>query len=99
MTALPIQPHTGVCMGRFEHSSDGLNPRQRAFVQHYIAGADGVRGNATAAYRAAGYTPRTDTVAAITASQLLRNPKVAAAIRRYHAQADAAAIAKLRDWK
>src|SRR6516162_6905290 len=84
---------------RPQASTKGLNQRQQDFVRLYTTGPDGIRGNATAAYKAAKYTPRNDTVAAINAAQLLRNPKVAAAIRRYHAQADAAAIATLRDWK
>ena len=33
-------------------------------------------GNATEAYKAAGYTPRNDAIAAVCASQLLRKPKV-----------------------
>ncbi len=33
-------------------------------------------GNATEAYKAAGYTPRSDAVAAVCASQLLRKPNI-----------------------
>lgn len=33
-------------------------------------------GNATEAYKAAGYTPRSDAIAAVCASQLLRKPNV-----------------------
>ena len=46
----------------------------------YLAGPDGVRGNATEAYFQAGYTPMDRRVAAVSASQLLHSPKMQAAI-------------------
>lgn len=73
-----------------------LNARQAEFVRHYTAGADGVRGNATQAYRAAGYTSR---AAEVEAAKLVRNPKVRAAIAVAHAAAEGGAARKLKDWK
>jgi phage terminase small subunit len=52
-----------------------LNPRQLAFVQHYLGGM-----TAGAAYANAGYESRSDAAAEAAASRLLRNGKVAAAI-------------------
>ena len=52
-----------------------LNPRQLRFVDGYLAG-----GPASAAYRAAGYSCRTDRAAEAKASALLRHPGVAAAV-------------------
>lgn len=52
----------------------GLHPRWRAFIEHYLTNGF----NATRAYIAAGYKPDN---AAVSASQLLRNPKVAAALK------------------
>jgi phage terminase small subunit len=57
-------------------SSDcsGLSPKQARFVDEYLLDL-----NASAAYRRAGYSARGN-AAEVTAHQLLRNPKVAAAI-------------------
>lgn len=55
---------------------DGLNGKQRLFVDAYLGAA---RGNATEAARLAGYTKAT---AAARASEILRNPKVHAEIER-----------------
>jgi phage terminase small subunit len=55
--------------------SGGLNRRQQLFVQEYLIDL-----NATAAYRRAGYQPRTDNAAYVSAHQLLRLPKVAVAV-------------------
>lgn len=76
-----------------------LNPNQQRFVAQYTAGPSGIRGNATAAYRAAGYKPTTENAAMVSGWQLLRNPKISAAIAQIHREADAATIAQLRDWK
>lgn len=76
----------------------GLNARQAAFVRHYTAGADGVRGNLTQSYIAAGYMARGN-VAETAAARLFRNVRVRAAIDAAHAKAEAAAGRKLRDWK
>lgn len=52
-----------------------LSPKQQLFVAEYLVDL-----NATAAYKRAGYKPRTDAAAAESASRLLRNVKVAAAV-------------------
>lgn len=75
-----------------------LNARQAAFVRHYAAGADGVRGNASASYAAAGYSARGH-VAEVNANRLLRNAAVKAAVKRAHAAAEKAATQTLADWK
>src|SRR5262245_14900855 len=53
-----------------------LTPRQQRFVEEYLIDL-----NATAAYRRAGYEAKSNSAAAASASALLRNPKVAAAIQ------------------
>jgi phage terminase small subunit len=55
----------------------GLSPRGAAFVRLYLAGPDGVRGNATRAYLVAGYAPRN---ARTNAFRLKQNPHIAAEI-------------------
>ena len=52
----------------------GLTPKQQRFVEEYLVDL-----NATAAYKRAGYVGKGNT-AEVTASQLLRNPKVASAV-------------------
>ena len=76
-----------------------LNPNQQRFVQQYTAGARGVRGNATAAYYAAGYQPKSEKVAGVNATRLLGNARIAMAVAQIHRAADAATIAQLKDWK
>lgn len=76
-----------------------LNPRQLDFCWLYVSGPDEIRGNATAAYKAAGYQPKTDRAAETAASALMRNHEVSENLARLYRQADAAAIAKMRDWK
>lgn len=56
--------------------SEGLTPRERYFVEAYLASF-----NATRAYQEAGYTAKSDAVAAAGASRVLRKVKVAGAIR------------------
>lgn len=72
------------------------NPRWEKFCQLYA-----VDGNASAAYRGAGYHPRTDNAAWASASQLLRNPKVQARIAELteeaRAQAERNSIADIRE--
>jgi phage terminase small subunit len=53
-----------------------LTPRQKRFVDEYLIDL-----NSTAAYRRAGYEPKTDNAAAASASALLRKPKIVAALR------------------
>lgn len=48
-----------------------MERKQMKFCQEFLR-----TGNATAAYKAAGYNPRSDAVAAVCASQILRKPKV-----------------------
>lgn len=50
----------------------GLTIKQQRFVDEYI-----ILGNATQAYKAAGYKAASDTIAASEGLKLLRNPKVA----------------------
>ena len=76
--------------------SAALNARQAAFVRHYTAGVDGVRGNATASYVAAGYSTQH---AHVAGPRLLANVRVRAAIEAAHARAERAAARRLRDWK
>jgi hypothetical protein len=63
-----------------------LNPRQQKFVELYLGGMPASR-----AYRQAGYRPSTDAVAEAAASQLLKHPKVAAAVEAARAKATEAA--------
>lgn len=62
------------------------NPRWERFCQLYA-----VDGNASAAYRNAGYHPQTDGACWASAAQLLRNPKVQARIAELTAEAKARA--------
>jgi phage terminase small subunit len=55
--------------------TDPLNPRERAFVDAYI-----VSGQATDAYRKAGYAATTARAANVGAHKILHRPRVAAAI-------------------
>jgi phage terminase small subunit len=66
---------------------DTLNDRQRAFVRHYRE-----CGNATEAYRRAGYDARGNS-AEVNAHRLLRSPKVAKELARYEAKAERKSIA------
>jgi phage terminase small subunit len=52
-----------------------LTPRQQRFVEEYLVDL-----NATRAYTRAGYRAKNDNVAAVSASRLLRNAKVRAAL-------------------
>ena len=55
--------------------NDDLTPKQRLFVNEYLVDL-----NATAAYKRAGYVGKGN-VAEVTASQLLRNPKIARQVK------------------
>ena len=72
------------------------NPRWERFCQLYA-----VDGNASAAYRNAGYHPKTDGACWASAAQLLRNPKVQARIeeltREAREQAERNSIADIRE--
>src|SRR5262245_51228030 len=71
--------HVGGLLGLLlggRHAMRGkLSPKQVRFVQEYLIDLNG-----TMAYRAAGYKARNDNVAAVNASNLIRNSKVAAAL-------------------
>ena len=62
-------------------AAQALTPKQQRFVSEYLQDL-----NATAAYKRAGYKARSDGVAASSASDLLRIPKVAAAIATAEAE-------------
>lgn len=64
------------------NSPDGLNQRQRLFVERYATHLNGTR-----AYKEAGYKADNDQVAASCSATLLRNPKVAAALKARQAGA------------
>jgi hypothetical protein len=82
------------------HTKPRLTPLQRAFVREFVSSDDPlVRGNATAAYRAAGGKAKTEETAAVVASQTLRILKVQRAIETAHLVAEAEAIGRLIDWK
>ena len=72
------------------------NPRWERFCQLYA-----VDGNASAAYRGAGYHPKTDGACWASAAQLLRNPKVQARIeeltKEAYEQAERNSIADIRE--
>lgn len=69
-----------------------LNVRQEAFCWHYAK-----TGNATESYKAAGYAPKTENVAAASASQLLRNPKVHDRLAEITEELNSAKIASVRE--
>lgn len=66
-----------------------LSMKQRAFVDHYIE-----LGNATEAYKLAGYSCKSDRVAGVEGHKLLKNPKIRDAIAQRVAEKDEARIAK-----
>jgi hypothetical protein len=77
-----------------------LTPLQQAFVREFVSNPDPtIRNHATAAYKAAGGRWTTEGAARATACGLLTNPNVQHAIQVAHAQADAATLVRLVDWK
>ena len=72
---------------------EGLNARQRTFVNAYTCGAAGVHGNATKAAGAAGYRQPH-----VQGSRLLKNVRVSAAIEEKQAAAGAAAELSLKQY-
>src|SRR5688572_22019454 len=76
-----------------------LNRRQRDFVQHYTAGAAGVRGNATRAAMPAGYSQKS---AYSIGHDLLKHPEVGGEVQQVEAEhlssASATADADLEEW-
>ncbi len=77
----------------------GLNPRQRKFIENYTVGPEGVRGNATASYYAAGYHPVNNATARSNSSKLLTEANISAEIDRIYRQRDAEIVAQMEDWK
>lgn len=75
-----------------------LNARQREAVRLWLVGPDGVRGNKTQAYIAAGYQARGNS-AETAAARMFRNVQVLEAIAEFHEPKDAETKTKLRDWK
>lgn len=63
-------------------SPDGLNQRQRLFVERYAIHLNGTR-----AYKEAGYKASSDAVARVEASKLLAKPIVASALKARQASA------------
>lgn len=66
----------------------GLNTRQEAFCLEYAK-----CGNATEAYRKAGYNPKTEGSANASACQLLRNPKIQARLAELQTELSSERIA------
>ena len=66
-----------------------LTVKQQKFADEYI-----ISGNATASYKKAGYSVKSDNAAAVEASKLLRNPKVKAYIDKRLAEIESKKIAK-----
>lgn len=69
-----------------------LNVRQEAFCLHYAKS-----GNATESYKAAGYKPRTENAAAVSALQLLRNPKIQARLAELAKEMESEKIASAKE--
>lgn len=63
-------------MAKTDSIIEGLTQKQALFVSEYLKNG----GNATQAYKTAGYKAKDDDSAAVQASRLLRNDKVARAI-------------------
>ncbi|MBS5226289.1 MAG: terminase small subunit, partial [Parasutterella sp.] len=59
-----------------------LTPKQAAFVSEYLKNG----GNATEAYKKAGYNVTTDNSAAVNAARLLRTSKITRAIAKRQAE-------------
>lgn len=73
-----------------------LTARHQDFIRQYLGGPDGVRGNATKAAQAAGYSRKT---AYSQGHRLLKKAEVAAAIKALQEKANAGVTRELRDWQ
>ncbi len=71
-----------------------LNDRQQKFCEFFAKS-----GNATQAYKDAGYTPKSEEAAAVSASKLLRNAKVADEIAKISKNTRSEAIADITEVK
>lgn len=69
-----------------------LNVRQEAFCLHYAES-----GNATESYKKAGYKPRNDNTAAVSATELLRNPKIQARLAELAKEMESNKIANIKE--
>ena len=56
---------------------DGLTIKQQKFIDEYI-----ISGNATDAYKKAGYSVKSDRVAGVEGHKLLKNPKITVALEK-----------------
>jgi hypothetical protein len=65
-----------------------LNRKQAEFIGLFLNGPNGIRYNASASARAAGYCPNSPHLANRTASRLMKYPHVKAAIDRIFAKKD-----------
>ena len=69
-----------------------LNERQQKFCEFFAKS-----GNATQAYKDAGYTPKSEEAAAVSASKLLRNANVSAEIAKMSKKTRSEAIASISE--
>lgn len=69
-----------------------LNVKQEAFCLHYAK-----TGNATEAYKAAGYKPRTERSVYASSNQLLKNPKVQARLKELADEIASDKIASIKE--
>lgn len=69
-----------------------LNVKQEAFCLHYAK-----TGNATEAYKQAGYKPKTERSVYASANQLLKNPKVQDRLKELAAEIASDKIASIRE--
>lgn len=69
-----------------------LNVKQEAFCLHYAR-----TGNATEAYKEAGYKPKTERSVYASANQLLKNPKVQARLKELADEIASEKIASIRE--
>ena len=76
-----------------------LNPRYRDFAQAYVLGGPGVRGNACAAYKAAGFKPKNDHVARAAGQRLLTFVTIQQEIARLYFEQDAQRTTGLQEWR
>lgn len=75
---------------------EGLNGRQIEFIKEYTSGE--WAGNATRAYKKVYNADQTDESAAASASFILTNPKVRAAIKALHEAAMTRVVEELTPW-
>lgn len=69
-----------------------LNVKQEAFCLHYAK-----TGNATEAYKEAGYSPKTERSAYASSNQLLKNPKVQERLKELAAEIASDKIASIKE--